>query len=107
MNCGKKIYFQIQDDVSIYFRLFLKMIFFYAEASMYYDKEPDEPIGIRKYNKSKITYCINKEKTTEECPICLDKLQKTFSKKYITLECGHSFHEKCFIHHADTKKNKI
>lgn len=80
---------------------------FYAEASMFFDKNPGEPIGIKKYNKSKITYCINKEKTTEECPICFDKLQKTFSKKYITLECGHSFHEKCFIQHADTQKKQI
>jgi hypothetical protein len=78
----------------------------YAVASMFYDKKYDEPIGIKEYKKSYICYNINKKKTTDECLICLNQIQNTFSKKYITLECGHSYHKKCFTKYVQTKKKQ-
>ena len=78
--------------------------FYYAEASMFFDKKPGEPIGIKKYNKSKISFCTNKKKTNDQCSICLSNLQSMFSKKYITLECGHSFHQECFKNYVKSKK---
>lgn len=80
--------------------------FYYAEASMFFDKKPGEPIGIKKYNKSKISFCVNKGKTKEQCSICLTNLQSMFSKKYIKLECGHSFHQKCFKNYVDSKQKQ-
>ena len=79
---------------------------YYAEASIFFDKQDNDPIGIKKYIKSRIFYKINKTKTNEECPICLDKLQSTLCKKYSTLECNHSFHNKCFEKHVKTQKNE-
>tara|TARA_A100001015_G_C14908249_1_gene679295 strand:- start:533 stop:1006 length:474 start_codon:yes stop_codon:yes gene_type:complete len=80
--------------------------FYYAEASIFFDKKPDEPIGIKKYRKSKISFCSTKEKTEDQCSICLTNLQSMFSKKYIKLECGHSFHEKCFKNYVESKKKQ-
>ena len=80
--------------------------FYYAEASIFFDKKPGEPIGIKKYNKSKISFCINKKKTKDQCSICLSNLQSMFSKKYITLECGHSFHQNCFKSYLESKKEQ-
>ena len=80
--------------------------FYYAEASMFFDKKHGEPIGIIKYRKSKISFCTNKEKTEDQCSICLNNLQSMFSKKYTTLECGHSFHQKCFKNYVDSKQKQ-
>lgn len=79
---------------------------YYAEASSFFEKKQDESVGFKIYRKSVINYEINKKKTKEECSICLNKLQSCFCKKYITLECGHSFHKNCIEKHATTKRNE-
>ena len=81
-------------------------ILYYAEASVFFNKNENESIGIRTYKKSNLSYKENNSKINDECSICFNKLQSLFKKKYTTLECNHSFHTKCFEKYVKTKKNE-
>ena len=78
----------------------------FSLASCFFPKEEGKVVGIKEFRKSYIQYEEVKEKTDEECPVCLDKLQKRFSKKYVVLECGHKFHTKCFHKHVKTQHSQ-
>lgn len=77
--------------------------YYYAEASTYTHTQ-DDTITIKKYEKSRLKRNEVKDKTKDNCSICLSKLQNILSKKYTKLECGHCFHTKCF--HKHEKSNK-
>ena len=74
--------------------------FYYAETVIF-NKYGN--IRINKYKKSNICYELNKQRTKDQCSICLNNLQNIFQKKYITLECGHSLHKKCFDEYRKVK----
>lgn len=77
--------------------------YYYAEASSYIHTN-DDIITIKKYEKSRLKRNEIKDKTKNNCSICLSNLQTFLSKKYTKLECGHCFHKKCF--HEYEKNNK-
>ena len=78
---------------------------YYVQGSAFFERKNGEPIGFKIYKKSqgKFPYYSVDEVTDEECSICNDKLQSKNNKKYIKLECGHAFHEKCFTKWVHTK----
>lgn len=77
--------------------------YYYAEASSYIHTF-DNTVTIKKYIKSRLKRNEVKDKINDNCSICLSNLQTFLSKKYTKLECGHSFHTKCF--HEYEKNNK-
>ena len=78
---------------------------YYAEASCMYKKKENEPIGIVKLCKSSLITEETDVKTSEECSICLESLQKGKHKRYSKISgCGHMFHTKCIQRHIKTQK---
>jgi hypothetical protein len=78
---------------------------YYVKGSCFYDKKDGEPIGFKVYTKSQgqFPYFLIDDVTDEECSICSEKLQKKNNNKYVKLQCGHTFHEKCFKQWEHTK----
>jgi hypothetical protein len=65
-------------------------------------KKSDEKVKI-KHSKTIVKYSIYNMcfKTRHECSICL----KSFGVKKATLECGHSYHDKCINEWLKNNKN--
>lgn len=79
---------------------------YYVEASMFYDKKDNEPIGIKKYvKKSLILESIN-QKNSDKCSICLSTLQKRKNSNTCSkiVGCNHVFHTKCLNKYISSKK---
>ena len=49
---------------------------YYVEASMFYDKKDNEPIGIKKYVKKSLVLESINQKNSDKCSICLSTLQR-------------------------------
>ena len=90
----------------------IKIIFendlYYVEGSMFYEKEPNEPIGLKIYRKSNNIFGLSNEKTNEICSICLENLQNKKNKDYVVLPCqgNHKFHLSCFEKYMNVKREQ-
>ena len=79
---------------------------YYVEASMFYDKKDNEPIGLKKYSKKSLVLEDINQKNSDKCSICLSTLQKRKNSNTCCkiVGCNHVFHTKCLNKYISSKK---